>query len=106
MSVRFASASCLAALALVALTACSGQDEAAGGPAPSLEPTATDPPCPAQSRCYDFTQDSQGWPEVSDDQHFAGHDVYLDGSYRVGAREPGSWSMAAPMRISDLSPGY
>lgn len=107
MSVRFVTASCLAVVLLVALTACSGDDgsgAAVGGP--SAEATATDPACAADARCYDFTDDSDGWPEISDDEHFAGHDVYLDGSYRVGAREPGSWSMPAPLRIRDLSPGY
>jgi hypothetical protein len=106
MSVRLVTATCLCAVALVALAACSGDGDAGGATVPSAEATATDPACPAHSRCYDFTKDAEGWPEVSDDQHFAAHDVYLKGSYRVGVREPGSWSMPAPVKLTDLSPGY
>src|SRR6201995_5249132 len=100
MAARLLAASCLLAAALAALTACSGAGSSAKGTAgPSAETASTASACPDGDRCYDFTDDSEGWPEVSDDQHFAGHDVYLDGSYRVGAREPGSWSRGAPMRI-------
>jgi hypothetical protein len=104
--VRFVTSTCLLAVAVAALTACSAGGDAGDGAEPGSGNAATDPACPTSSRCYDFTDDSQGWPEVSDDQHFAGHDVYLEGSYRVGVREPGSWSMPAPLRIRDLSPGY
>jgi hypothetical protein len=104
MAVRLLTASCLCAIALAVLTACSGDGGSSAPVGPSAEATATDPACPVHTRCYDFTDDSEGWPEVSDDQHFAGHDVYLKGSYRVGVREPGSWSLTAPLRISDLSP--
>jgi hypothetical protein len=106
MSVRLVTASCLCAIALVALTACSSDGDDGEATVPSAEATATEPACPAHSRCYDFTKDAEGWPEVSDDQHFAGHDVYSKGSYRVGVREPGSWSMTAPLELSELSPGY
>ena len=106
MSVRLVTVSCLCAVALAALTACSSDGDAGKAVVPSAEATATDPACPASTRCYEFTDDSEGWPEISDDQHFAGHDVYLKGSYRVGVREPGSWSMPAPLRISDLSNDY
>ena len=43
---------------------------------------------------------------MNDDNHFAGHDPYLDGSYRLGARESGSWSLTAPMKLSDVSSDY
>ena len=107
MAARLLAASCLLTAALAALTACSGAGSSAKGTAgPSAEAASTAAACPQGDRCYDFTDDSEGWPEVSDDQHFAGHDVYLDGSYRVGARQSGSWSMPAPFRLSDLSPDY
>lgn len=107
MSARLVVVRCVLVLALAALAACGG-GSGAGDPAtsPSQDPEATELPCPGKARCFEFTNDSDGWPEVNDDQHFAGRDAYLDGSYRIGARESGSWSLRAPLRVGDLSQDY
>jgi hypothetical protein len=109
MSARLVRAWCVLAIVLASVAACGGADEpslGAGQVSPSKDPTASQIPCPDTARCYDFSADSQGWPDVNDDQHFAGRDPYLDGSYRIVAREPGSWVLAAPLRISDLAQDY
>ena len=64
------------------------------------------PKCAPDARCYDFATSSDGWPDINDDNHFAGRDPYLDGSYRLGARQSGSWSLTAPLKVSDLSSDY
>ena len=109
MSARLVRAWFVLAIALASVAACGGAGEPSlgtGQVSASNDPTATQAPCPGTARCYDFTEDSQGWPDVSDDQHFAGRDPYLGGSYRIVARQPGSWVLAAPLRTSDLAPDY
>ncbi len=109
MSVRHLVVACGLALAAAAVAAC-GSDSADAGPGadvqPSDEASKTEPACPATAQCFDFTEDSEGWPEVNDDRHFAGRDTYLDGTYRIGARESGSWSLTAPVAASDLADDY
>src|SRR4051794_36179088 len=106
MSVRHLVVACGLALAAVTVAAC-GSDSADAGPGadiqPSDEASKTEPACPTTAHCFDFTEDADGWPEVNDDSHFAGRDTYLDGTYRIGARESGSWSLTAPVAASDLA---
>ena len=105
MSARLARACCVLAIALASVAACGGSDKTSlGAGQPTGHPSATPSACPPGAQCYDFTTDSQGWPDVNDDQHFAGRDPYLDGSYRVVARQPGSWVLTAPLLVRPLSP--
>jgi hypothetical protein len=109
MTVRLAMATCVLVLAGVA-SACGGSEgsEAVVPSRPSDQGTtpAPTPKCATNARCYSFATSPEGWPDVNDSDHFAGRDPYLDGSYRIGARETGSWSLTAPLKISDLSSDY
>src|ERR1700712_1990883 len=110
MTVRVAVATSVLVLVCAAVSACGGS----GGPAASTpgQPSghgttpAPSPECATDARCYDFSTSSDGWPDVNDDGHFAGRDPYLDGSYRLVARQTGSWSLTAPVRVSELSADY
>jgi hypothetical protein len=109
MTVRVAMATCVLVL-VGTVSGCGGSAgaDAADSSKPSdLETTtAPAPKCAANARCYSFATSSEGWPDVNDNDHFASRDPYLDGSYRLGARETGSWSLAAPLKVSDLSSDY
>jgi hypothetical protein len=96
----------LLALGLVLVACGGGADDDAPGVRPSKDASASESACPAKDRCYDFSDDAEGWPVVNDAQHFAGRDPYLHGSYRIGARESGSWSLSAPVRVSELADDY
>ena len=109
MTARMTLVTCVLVL-VGAVAGCGGSD--ASGDAGPIEPsgqetTASPPPkCATDARCFDFATSADGWPNVNDDNHFAGRDPYLDGSYRLGARQSGSWSLAAPLKVSDLSSDY
>jgi hypothetical protein len=109
MTVRVAMATCVLVLAGVA-SACGGSEGseavAPGKPSDQGTTAAPTPKCATNARCYSFATSDEGWPDVNDDNHFAGRDPYLDGSYRIGARETGSWSLTAPVKISDISSDY
>ena len=102
MTVRVAVATYVLVLVGAAVvSACSGSGGSKavdpGQPSEQGTTTAPAPKCAADARCYGFATSSDGWPEVNDDAHFAGHDPYLDGSYRLVARQTGSWSLTAPL---------
>jgi hypothetical protein len=105
MTVRVAVATCV--LVLAAASACAGPvgSGEAGPDKPSGGGSTAPPPpkCAPDARCYDFATSADGWPDVNDDAHFAGRDPYLDGTYRLVARQTGSWSLTAPLAVSDLS---
>ncbi len=109
MTLRMTVVACVLVL-LGAASGCGGTDSSgeAGPDGPSgVASTAPPPPkCASDARCYDFSTSSDGWPNVNDDNHFAGRDPYLDGTYRLGARQSGSWSLPAPVKVSDLSSDY
>jgi hypothetical protein len=108
MTVRMAVVTCALVIA-GAVSACgggSGADDGQGEAADQESSAAPAPACATNARCYAFATSSDGWPDVNDDRHFAVQDPYLDGSYRLGARQSGSWNMAAPVGVSDLSADY
>ena len=108
MSVRLAAVASAFVIAAATLAGCGSDstDDPGSEERPTDDASQAAPECPEGARCFDFTEDSEGWPEISDDEHFAGRDAYLDGTYRVGARQPGSWTMTAPVQVSALADDY
>jgi hypothetical protein len=102
-------AACLLAVVGAGVLSACGGDAGGGTPvagASSVTPTPSPPPCAQTSRCYSFAEGTEGWPDVNDDAHYANHDAYLDGTFRVGARESGTYILTAPIAASALAKDY
>ena len=111
MSARRNVVACLSSLlALVALAGCGAGSDAGDGekkgakePAP---PTSSPLVCPDGAQCFDFADKDSGWPEQNETGYFANQDPYLDGSYRIGGREAGTWNVTSPVQVTELANDY
>ena len=106
MSARWNVVACLSSLfALVVLAGCGGSGSAAGdGEKKDAQepaaPTSSPLVCPDGAQCFDFADKDSGWPEQNETGYFANQDPYLDGSYRIGGREAGTWNVTSPVHVT------
>jgi hypothetical protein len=114
MSVRRHAAACLAALLVLALAGCRSSEESANDDAKAASdkasskpsPSASQAPCAEDAKCFDFARSGSGWTESDEAGYYAKQDDYLDGSFRMTAREAGTWHAAAPVKVTDLANDY
>ncbi len=117
MSVRRRAAACLFALLALSVAGCGSSENAsddgakgakgASDKAASSTPSpAADSGCPEDAKCFDFSESGSGWAEADEAGYFAKQDAYLDGTFRMTAREAGTWNAAAPVKVTDLANDY